>query len=154
MNRSGYSRPDAIGGGVTFLIGLGALLTSLNYRMGTIASIGPGVFPAILGGVLMLIGLAIFLGSMRVGAVSGQRSSARPNLRAVLGVAGALVTFAFMMRWFGLVPAILGCVLVSRLSEPKPGLLQPLVLAVGLAVSSWLIFVVGLNLPLPVLRIP
>lgn len=152
MSSQKFDRQDMIGGAATFMIGLGATVISLGYRMGSLSSIGPGFFPALLGALLMLIGLGILAGAFRRGEDENTGSAVNP--RAVLGVGGALVAFALLMRWFGVVPAIIGCVLISRLSEADYGLGQTILLALGLAVASWLIFVVGLNLPLPVLRMP
>lgn len=41
--------------------GLGFMLISLNYPMGSAVRMGPAYFPAVLGGVLTLLGAAVFL---------------------------------------------------------------------------------------------
>lgn len=140
---------DAIGGAIVLVVGLIASGISLTYPMGSSAAIGPGVFPLILGVVMSLIGVAMLGGSLnRDGTLHAM------NMRATMAVFGALAVFALLIRPFGLVPAACACVVVGRLAEPDMRLLPVGVLAIALAALCWLIFVVALGLPLPVLRWP
>jgi len=48
-----------IGSGLFF-----AIWAVMNYQMGSAVRMGPAYFPAVLGGLLVVLGLAIFLGSL------------------------------------------------------------------------------------------
>lgn len=138
---------DAVGGGLMIGLGAAASVISLGYPMGNLARIGPGAFPLALGVILMLLGAGIILGALgRSGALP------RPNWRAGATVLAALVAFAVLIDRFGLVPATIACVLVARLADGRFRLGPVLVLAAILAALCWGIFVLGLNLPIPVLE--
>jgi Tripartite tricarboxylate transporter TctB family len=52
---------DKIGGGVLVLIGVYVVATSLGYRLGTLARMGPGMLPLALGVLLVLFGILVAL---------------------------------------------------------------------------------------------
>jgi hypothetical protein len=138
-------------GGV-LLIGLGAfivLYAMSHYQMGTLRRMGPGMFPAMVGGLMSVFGVILLVsGFLREGEL--------PKVRiwSPLFVLAGVATFALLIEPFGLVPAVIGTVLVSSLAERR---LQPVaipLLAGGLCVLVWLIFRVGLGLPIPMFDWP
>lgn len=149
MSERRYDRAEIIGGSITVLLGLIAAFISLGYPMGNIASIGPGVFPFALGVLLILLGAGI------IGSAFGEAGDAPSmNFRAVGGVIAGIVAFALLVGTAGLVPAIIGCVIGARLSEPGLRLVPVVVLGLVLSAICWAIFVLGLGLPLAILKWP
>ena len=120
----------------------------VNYDLGSLRRIGPGMFPVGLGAILAVLGLLIAF-SARVGI---DRIS-RPELRPLFAVLLAFAGFAIGMRWFGTVPAIFALVLISVHAERgRDRLVQPVLIATTLSVLVWLVFKIGLSLPLDMFR--
>ena len=144
-----YDPLDILGGAITISLGLVASFISMGYPMGSIASIGPGVFPLALGIILIVLGVAITIGGL---TRPGHAPSV--NLRAIAGVLAGIVAFAVLVGSAGLVPAIIACVICSRLSEPGFRPISILVLGLALSALCWAIFVFALGLPISILKWP
>ena len=142
-------KTELISGLVLLLLGLGVVLESSRYGLGRLSAIGPGFFPTALGVVLVLCGLGTLVHSF-------QRAGPAPVVkwRALLAVAAALLVFALALRPLGLIPATIAATITARLAEPGFAILPVLVLAGALAVLSWAVFGVGLNLPLDAISWP
>jgi len=131
--------------GAMFLCaGAAALLIGRDYEMGSAGAMGPAYFPSLLGGLLALVGAA---GIVRATLRTGEPIEPFALGRLAL-VAGALVVFGLLLRGAGLVPAVMVLVAGSSLASEdfQPG--RVVVLALGLALFSTLVFVGGLGLPL------
>lgn len=71
-----------------------------------------------------------------------------PEMRPLLLVLAAVISFALTIEWVGMVPAIFILTGLAVLADNKLGILGTIVLAAGLSAGAWLIFVVGLGIPL------
>ena len=60
--------------------GAAAVLIARNYAFGTTLRMGPGYFPTVLGGILILFGLYLVVGSLRSSASAPQQAQ-EPTLR-------------------------------------------------------------------------
>ena len=140
--------PKDFWAGLIYLaVGLGALYVAQDYAMGTAVRMGPGYFPKVLGSVLALIGLiALVRGFLRPGEAIG-----RLAWREALLVLGATVLFGLLVRGLGLAISLLVLVVVSAYASRQFRLRPILLLAVGLAAFSVLVFIKGLGIPLPLL---
>lgn len=126
-------------------IGLSAFYIALDYEMGTAVRMGPGYFPRVLAIVLALIGFASLLRSfLRPGEAVG-----RLAWRAALLVLGATAIFGLLVRGAGLALGLLVLVLISAYASRQFRLPSTVLLAAGLAVFSFLVFLKGLGIPLP-----
>lgn len=134
-----------------FLVAVGAffLVHSFGYTMGTLSRMGPGYFPALMGGVLIVLGLVI-------GAHDVVRDADRAavDARAFFFVCLSILAFAAGLAWFGAVPAILAAVMVSALARRRPDLLSALIAGAVVSLFSWLVFIVVLGLPMRTFRLP
>lgn len=150
MSQRRYDPVDTIGGLITVMVGLIASYISAGYSMGSTVAIGPGVFPLILGMLLVLLGAGILV------SAQGKANEEVPhfNLRAVACVLAGIATFGLLIGTVGLVPAILSCVIFSRLAEPECRIMPLIVLGLSLSALCWLIFVFALGLPLRILEWP
>ncbi len=141
----------------------------LNYDLGTLRRVGPGMFPLGLGSALVLIG--VFLALPAFGAARrrdalpiGDREAAdlledaeepQGSLRAGVFVLLSLVAFAFVLPVFGTAPALFALVYTAVLAERgRDWLATPALIATVLSLLVWLLFKIGLNLPLVMLRWP
>jgi hypothetical protein len=133
--------------GVLFtLLGVGALVMGSKYTLGTAARMGPGYFPRILGILLVVLGVVIALQALRV------RGDAMPRfrLRPLVVVLGSVVLFGAIVRPLGVALSTVILIVVASAASsefrPRESLVAGLVLA-ALAVG---VFVVGLQLQLPI----
>jgi putative tricarboxylic transport membrane protein len=145
---SAIRNPKDFWAGVIYIgIGLVALYVAQDYDMGTAVNMGPGYFPKVLGALLALIGLiALARGLLRPGEAIG-----RLAWREALIVLGATALFGLLVRGAGLAISLLVLVLISAYASRQFRLRSSLLLAVGLAVFSVLVFLKGLGIPLPLL---
>lgn len=136
---------DFWAGIIYVVIGAGAFVMAQDYQMGTAIKMGPGYFPAALGGLLVLIGL-----------VSLIRSLVRPGepvsgfaVKGLLLVVGGTFLSGYLMRHAGLVVALPLLILITALASIKFRWTSALALAAGLTLFSAVVFVKGLGLPIP-----
>ncbi|OZI70220.1 tripartite tricarboxylate transporter TctB family protein [Bordetella genomosp. 6] len=148
MRRVDYR--DLIGGGLVTLAGAAAMYHSLTaFSVGTAARMGPGYFPALVGGLLMLCGIMILIPAL-------MRAGPKPvvEIRPLFWISLSVLAFALLVLPFGLVPAIIAQSVLAGISDCKLSWKNSLLLAGGLAVGATLIFKVGLGVILPAFAWP
>ena len=112
--------------------------------MGTAARMGPGYFPTILGVLLAFLGLVIVARALFW--VPGE-SIMRWAFRPLVLVIGAVLAFAMIAKFLGLILAVLTMVVISSLGSWEFRIKEMLVLSLMLAALSVGLFVYGLGLP-------
>ncbi|WP_228846541.1 tripartite tricarboxylate transporter TctB family protein [Bordetella parapertussis] len=125
MRRVDYR--DLIGGGLVTLAGAAAMYHSLTaFSVGTAARMGPGYFPALVGGLLMLCGVMILIPALL-------RAGPMPvlEIRPLFWVSLSVLAFALLVLSFGLVPAIIAQSVLAGISDCKLSLRNSLLLAGG-----------------------
>jgi hypothetical protein len=127
--------------------GVAAVVLGRESPMGTATKMGPGYFPTVLGMLLGLVGLALVVRAFltRGDPIRGFA------LRALVLILGAIVLFGLVLRGAGMVAALIGLVLMSAAASRLVLWRPAIVLAVGLAGFSALIFVKLLGLPIPLM---
>jgi hypothetical protein len=116
-----------------------------HYQMGTAVRMGPAYFPAMLGGLLAVLGGVILFGSL---AVQGPAMPAF-HLRPVFFISLGVVLYGYLMKPLGLMLATGALVYVSAFGGHEFRWKEVTILYVILAAFSWLVFVKGLALPFP-----
>ncbi|MFC5818127.1 tripartite tricarboxylate transporter TctB family protein [Nonomuraea harbinensis] len=140
------SFPDVLAGGIFVLIGGAFVVGSLGYELGTPLRMGPGAFPLLVGALVAALGLAIVV----KGLVAGEMIDfGTIPWRAVAVITLALMFFGFTVRGLGFVPTSAVTALLTTLASKHVRPLTAVVVAAGLTVASTLIFVVGLQLRIP-----
>ncbi|MDQ7983777.1 tripartite tricarboxylate transporter TctB family protein [Pseudomonas sp. G34] len=142
MSQRNYQ--DAASGLLIAVFGVAVSLYAVNqYNIGSIQRMGPGMFPVAMGVGLGVLGalLALFAW-LRPGLRDGMSVQWRPALL----VLGAIGFFALAVTFSGLIPAVLGVVLISALADSKTRPRQALLLATALAVLAYLIFQLALDM--------
>jgi len=138
---------DFWAGIVLIVIGTAAVAIARGYPLGTMLRMGPGYFPTLLGGLLVLFGMHLLVKGLR----SAERIEAGWSLRALVVLPLSLALFGFLMDHAGLVPALAALVLGSAAAgrEFKP--VEVILLAAFLIAFSMAVFVWALGLPYPML---
>ena len=131
------------------LIGTGAvsMIVARNYSFGTSLRMGPGYFPSVLGGLLVLFGLYLVV----VGLRRNEKIEGNWSLRALVVLPLSLVLFGLLMEYAGFVPALLALIFGSAAAGSEFKLNEVLLLSIGLTVACVALFIWGLQLPYPLL---
>ena len=139
---------DVLAGLVFVLVGLGFALGALSYDIGSPVRMGPGFFPLGLG--ILLTGLGILV--IVKGYIAGEGGQiGEIPWRATILITASIVLFGLTVRGAGLVPSLFASTLLAGFAPRGSGIIVPIAIAAGLTVVSVLIFVVGLQLRLPLL---
>jgi hypothetical protein len=139
---------DILAGLIFVAFGLAFALTSLRYELGTPLRMGPGYFPLVLGGILVVLGLLIVGKGIVAGAGDAERLGNVP-WRALVLIVLAVLFFGLTVRGLGVVPATAVTALLTALASYRTGILAAVAIAAGLTVLCVLVFVLALQLRLP-----
>lgn len=139
---------DVVAGLVFIVFGAAFATGATAYPIGSLERMGPGLFPLVLGVLLVVLGVAIAIG--RPDAEDVQPLTAPPWLGLVLALS-AVVVFGLTVRGLGLVPSIFITALLASLASRRNSPPVAFLIAIALTVATYLIFVVGLQLNLPLL---
>jgi uncharacterized membrane protein YhdT len=144
---------DYYAGGLMMLIGIGAAVTGSGYKFGSLARMGPGFMPVVLGIVLAFIGILI----AGTALLSSETDDSKflpdnPQWFGWLCILAGPVFFIVLGYYGGMIPAIFACVFVSALGDKTATYKSSLVLALGVTVFGVLLFHYLLNIPFPLLR--
>jgi hypothetical protein len=142
---------------ITSKAGLGALLLFAaavvtfsqvaRLRMGTPSAMGPGYFPAILGGLFVLFGAILLVEGWRK---PGDRVEFGP-MRPVAFILGAIVLFGLLYRPLGGALAVAVLVVVAALAERRRTGRELTALVLAVLAMIWVVFVLALDLQLAML---
>jgi hypothetical protein len=164
-------RPDLLAGGTFVAVGLAFAVASSRYELGSALQMGPGYYPLVLGGLLVALGVGVAVEGLfrrrnrRDAAVRDSNRAPAPGDDAggddtdgdergpvpwtsMALVVAAIVAFALGVRELGLVPALLIATFLAALAGRRNAI-RAAAVAVGLTVLCVLIFVVALQLRLP-----
>jgi hypothetical protein len=125
--------------------GAATMYIARNYAFGTTLRMGPGYFPTVLGGILILFGIYLLVSGLR----SSERIKGSWSLRALITLPVTFVLFGVLMTYAGFVPALLVLIFGSALASPQFRLIEVVLLSVILTALCVAIFVWGLGLPYP-----
>lgn len=149
MSRLKVDPKDAVGGVLLALLGAYVLSQSFGYGLGTARRMGAGYFPLILGIIALAIGSVIALRSI------GRTGSFEPVAwRPALAILAGIAAFGLIVRPAGLLPAVAVAGLLACLGDREIGPIEALVLVAAVIFGVWLVFLVGLQLPIAAVRIP
>jgi len=131
-------------------IAFGAFFAILarGYQMGTAAKMGSGYFPFWLGVLLGLLGLVVLIKSLA--ASSEEHDLGTWDWKTVLWITGAVVLFAVILQYLGLILSIIILVFFSALASHEFNWKQTLVSSLILIAICYGAFVWGLKLQFPV----
>lgn len=138
-----FDRANALCGALFVVTGLFFLGESLNLEIGTAFRMGPGYFPMLLSGVLILLGAVIIVQATRIKS----EPVGRLAWRGMLLILPAPIIFGLTMRGLGFAPAVFLTGFLASFASSRMTLVMALVLSALLTVFSLVVFSYGLNLP-------
>ncbi|MFN0183668.1 MAG: tripartite tricarboxylate transporter TctB family protein [Aquabacterium sp.] len=142
------SQKDFWSGLMFLLVGIGFAWGALNYNFGSSARPGPGYFPFGLGVLQALLGAFIMFEALTIETEDGEPIGAAA-WKPLLIVTGAMVLLGFMLPKLGMAISLPVLVLLASLADPEFSWRGSIINATALTVFSWLVFIVGLKLTIP-----
>jgi Tripartite tricarboxylate transporter TctB family len=137
---------DVLAGGIFIALGVAFAAGALTYEVGSPVRMGPGYVPLVLGLVLAGLGVLVIV----KGFIAGEGNPiGEVDWRAVILITAALLFFGLTVRGLGVVGALFGASLLAALARSQTSVREALVIAVGLTALSVVIFIVALQLRLP-----
>jgi len=118
-----------------------------NYSVGDLRRMGPGFFPAVLGGLIAVFGVLVALPAFFRGG-----EGFRFELRPFIMVCVAIGVFAVVLERLGMVAAIFALVFAAAWAKRGMKPFEVLLLAIGLSFAAVAIFIWGLGIPIQAFR--
>jgi putative tricarboxylic transport membrane protein len=144
MNLEFLERKDFWSGLMLIALGGGAVFIARNYQFGSSLRMGPGYFPIILGGALVMFGVYFLIQGLRAGAEKLEESW---SLRALIILPLSLVLFGLLIDRAGFIPAMLALIIGSATASSQFKIVEVLVFAVFMTAMCVVVFVWALGLP-------
>ena len=138
---------DLIAGLLFVVLGGLAIILARDYPLGTTMRMGPGYFPTVLGGILLLFGAYVLARGIR----SGEKVKGEWGWRPLAWITLSIVLFGYLLDRAGLVPATVVTLFVAAAAGREFRFKEVLVLAIVMTAFSVAVFSWGLKLPYPLL---
>jgi hypothetical protein len=138
---------DFWAGVMLVVTGAAAILIARNYAFGTLLRMGPGYFPSVLGGLLIVFGIYLVAAGLR----RNEKIEGSWSLRALIVLPLSLVLFGLLMEHAGFIPALVVLIVGSAAASTEFRLIEALLLSVVLTAFAIALFIWGLGLPYPLL---
>jgi len=142
------SQKDFWSGLMFVAIGIGFAWGATNYNFGSSARPGPGFFPFGLGVLMAILGAVVLFGAMTVETEDGDPIGSWA-FRPLLIIMAAVGLFGWTLPLLGMALALPIMIVMASLAGDEFHWKDALVSIVVLTLGSWLIFIKGLNLVIP-----
>ncbi len=143
------SQKDFWSGLMFLVVGLGFAWGATTYNFGASARPGPGYFPFGLGILLAILGAFVLFEALTIETEDGEPIG-HIAWRPLSIVVASVVLFGFALPKLGLAISLPLLIVLASLASDEFTWKATIVNAVVLTVSSWLVFVKGLALTIPV----
>ena len=137
---------DILAGAIFIVLGAAFALGALAYDIGTPLRMGPAYVPLALGIVLVGFGLVVIAKGFIAGS---DEPIGGVEWRAVILITAALLFFGITIRGLGAICAIFGSSLLAALARSATSIREALVISVALTTLSVAVFIIALQLRLP-----
>jgi hypothetical protein len=138
--------PQDIGSGVVFvLIGLAGLIFGSDLAFGSAARMGPGYFPVLLSGLIIVVGLVVGFKGLTIEGPPIEPVQVRP----ICFIIAAILIFGVLIESIGLALTAILLTIFAAYARPEVKLSETIILGVGLALFTVVVFVYVLGQALP-----
>jgi hypothetical protein len=142
------SEKDFWSGLMFIVIGIAFAWGSTNYKFGESARPGPGFFPFGLGILMAILGAMVLFKSLTLEVEGGDKIGPWA-WKPLLIIAGAVAVFGWMLPHVGMFISLPLLVVMSALAGNEFHWKDALINSVVLTAGSWVIFIWGLKLTIP-----
>jgi len=138
--------PEDFWSGLMFIaFGVLAMFISRDYPFGSAMRMGPGYFPTVLGGMLVVTGAIIASTGFKIEGQGIDAFAWKPMI--FLSVAFSI--FGWGMDHLGFVLSMVGLIVLCAAAGREFKWLEVVVMTIVLIIGSWALFIWGLDLPYP-----
>jgi hypothetical protein len=139
--------PQDFGAGILFLaIGIAGIYFGSDLTFGSAGRMGPGYFPMLLSGIIVLLGAIVGLRSLAIEGPPIEPIRVRP----VLFILVAVLAFGFLIEQVGLAITAAALAIFAAYARGSVNIKETILLAIGLAVFAVAVFAYALGQPLPI----
>ena len=143
------SQRDFAAGLMFLVVGIAFAIGATNYTFGSSAKPGAGYFPLLLGVILAVLGALVLFKALTIESEGGDPIGAIA-WKPLLLILGAVVVFGATLPRLGMAVAVPLLIVVSSLGGDEVHWKAVVITSVVLTLGSWLVFVKGLGLTIPV----
>jgi hypothetical protein len=138
--------PQDLGAGVVFMaIGLAGLYFGSELAFGTSGRMGPGYFPVLLSALIIVVGLVVGFKGLTI-----EGPPIEPvQLRPISFIIAAILIFGLLIESIGLALTAILLTIFAAYARPEVKLGETILLGVGLATFTVVVFVYVLGQALP-----
>ena len=128
--------------------GIAAMIIARDYPFGSTLRMGPGYFPTVLGGILIVFGIYV----MASGIKSKEKLKGTWSLRALTILPVSMFIFGILMEEAGFIPALIALIICSSTAGREFKWIEVLPLTAGLTIVCTVGFIYLLGLPYPLIK--
>lgn len=143
------SQRDFVSGLMFIAIGVAFAVGATNYNFGVSARPGPGYFPFILGVLMAILGAMVLFSSLVIETEDGEPIGAIAWKPLIL-ILGAIIIFGAALPRLGMVITVPLLIIIAGLGGDEFHWVGAIVTSIVLTIGSYLAFVYGLGLTIPV----
>ena len=143
------SQRDFWSGVMFIVVGGGFAIGATNYSMGVSARPGPGYFPLMLSTIMVLLGAIVLFKSLTIETEGGDPIGAIA-WRPLIVVVVAITVFGLLLPRLGMIITVPILIFITSLAGDEFRWKGVLTAAVVLTAASYMIFIFGLKLTIPV----
>jgi hypothetical protein len=132
-------------------IGTGAvgMWIAKDYPFGSALRMGPGYFPSVLGGIMVVMGIYVLALGLRK---NHEKIEGNLSLRALIVLPISMVVFGILMEEAGFIPAMLALIPISAAAGRDFKWVEVVPLTIGLTILCAAGFIFALGLPYPLIK--
>jgi hypothetical protein len=142
------SQKDFWSGLMFVAVGLGFAWGATSYSFGSSARPGPAYFPFGLGILMAIMGALVWFASITVETEDGDPIGSIA-WKPLIIITASVVMFGFILPKLGMIISLPLLIIVSALAGDEWHWKDSVISVVVLTLGSWLIFIKGLNLVIP-----
>jgi hypothetical protein len=149
MNLEWRTNKDLWAGIHYIAVGAVGMWIAKDYPFGSALRMGPGYFPTVLGGIMVLMGIYVLALGLRK---NHEKIQGNLSLRALIVLPVATVVFGILMEEAGFIPAMAALIPISAAAGREFKLKEVVPLTIGLIILCTAGFIYGLGLPYPLIK--
>lgn len=147
-----FNRKELWSAALMVFIGMATVIGSTNYNIGSLARMGPGYFPMVLGVILMILGIIALVSPSLEGGPAGDGMEILPaatQIKTWFLVVFSVGAFVVVGKYGGLVPATLILTTLSTLADKGNSVKTAVMVGVILTLMTVAVFHYGLQMQFP-----
>ena len=148
-----FNRKEFWSSFLMLVLGVGTIVGSQNYQLGTLVRMGPGYFPLMLGVLLTAIALLILFSPETLtedAEEGGIVLTMKEQIITWALVIGSVILFIIVGKYGGLVPATFVMCTVAALGDKGNTLKDAILIGVVMSLISAGLFYYGLRIQFPI----